>query len=234
MKHSYHKKLVVLIAFSVAMGFLESSVVVYLRALYYPEGFCFPLKNMDQVLMLTELLREFATLIMLFGAGYLFGNNVSTRFAGFILSFAVWDIFYYVFLYALINWPSGPGDWDILFLLPCPWYGPVWAPVSISLLMICYGLLIVYANQQAFPVKAGRTVNVLITLGVLFSLYTMMEDSILLLFNGTPIEQIALQHIPVRFNTSLFAFSCGFYLFAGIVYLRKIRAQKLHLISAMF
>ena len=44
--------------FAIGMAFLESAVVVYLRALYYPEGFVFPLKTMDSTLALTELLRE--------------------------------------------------------------------------------------------------------------------------------------------------------------------------------
>jgi len=30
-------------------------------------------------------------------------------------------------------------DWDILFLLPLPWWGPVLAPVLIALLMIVWG-----------------------------------------------------------------------------------------------
>ena len=36
-----------LLLYAVAMGYLEAAVVVYLRAIYYPEGFSFPLKPMD-------------------------------------------------------------------------------------------------------------------------------------------------------------------------------------------
>jgi hypothetical protein len=43
-----------------------------------------------------------------------------------------WDIFYYVFL-RLISGPKTLLDWDILFLLPLPWWGPVLAPVSMAL-----------------------------------------------------------------------------------------------------
>ena len=84
--------------FGIAMGLLEGAVVVYLRELYYPEGFGFPLKLMSNQVALTELFREAATLIMLMSIGALAGRTRIERFAFFIYSFAVWDIFYYVFL----------------------------------------------------------------------------------------------------------------------------------------
>ena len=37
--------------------------------------------------------------------------------------------FYYLFLIPLTGWPKSLLDWDILFLLPVPWWGPVIAPV---------------------------------------------------------------------------------------------------------
>ena len=46
--------------FSIAMAFLETSVVVYLRKLYYPEGFNFPLKMLDKDIAIVEIFREFA------------------------------------------------------------------------------------------------------------------------------------------------------------------------------
>ena len=38
-----HKRLILLTIYAVAMAYLESAVVVYLRAVYYQEGFGFPL-----------------------------------------------------------------------------------------------------------------------------------------------------------------------------------------------
>src|SRR5674476_343996 len=122
--------------FSVAMGMLESSVVIYLRELYYPAGFQFPLKATSYIVAVTEIFRELATLIMLLGIGVLAGKNKHERFAWFIYSFAIWDIFYYLFLFLIINWPVSLLDWDVLFLLPVMWVGPVWSPVLLSLLMI--------------------------------------------------------------------------------------------------
>src|SRR6218665_2831025 len=130
-------------AFAVAMGFLESAVVIYLRAIYYKTGFDFPLTPMDPALAKVELLREAATVIMLVGIGYLAGTTRLQRFAFFCLSFAIWDIFYYVFLYLFLGWPTSLFTWDILFLIPLPWIGPVWAPCLLALLMIIGSLLII-------------------------------------------------------------------------------------------
>ena len=37
-------KIFAVLIFSIAMAYLESAIVVYLRLLYYPEGFFFPIK----------------------------------------------------------------------------------------------------------------------------------------------------------------------------------------------
>lgn len=52
--HSLLKKIVWLILFSIAMGYLESAVVVYLREIYYPNGFVFPLTPIDSTIAITE------------------------------------------------------------------------------------------------------------------------------------------------------------------------------------
>ena len=67
--------------FSIAMGYLETSVVVYLRAIYYPTVFDFPLVNMNMLIAVTELGRELATIIMLAGIGIVAGKNSTQRFA---------------------------------------------------------------------------------------------------------------------------------------------------------
>jgi hypothetical protein len=70
-----------LTVFSVAMGFLETAVVVYLRELYYPAGFAFPLAPIETSVAVTELLREAATLLMLLGVGVLAGRTAVQRFS---------------------------------------------------------------------------------------------------------------------------------------------------------
>ncbi|MCX6296119.1 MAG: hypothetical protein NTX97_08630, partial [Bacteroidetes bacterium] len=141
------KTIIWLSIFSVAMGYLESSVVVYLRKIYYPEGFRFPLTPVSQDIAITEFWREVATITMLISTGIIAGKNSAQRFAFFIFSFAIWDIFYYVFLKLLLGWPESFFTWDILFLIPVPWVGPVMAPCIISLTMIVLTLLII-CNQE--------------------------------------------------------------------------------------
>lgn len=152
LKFNFKQTAIAIVLFSLAMALLESAVVVYLRALYYPEGFVFPMKNISDIIGITELLREFATLIMLAGVGYIAGNNSKERWAWFMIAFGIWDIFYYVFLYVLIGWPVALTDMDILFLIPWAWFGPVYAPVLVSIALIAFGSLILIDNSQDFPV----------------------------------------------------------------------------------
>jgi len=146
MNNKNHNILLWLTLFAISMGIFEGAVVVYLRALYYPSGFEFPLAIMDINIAVTELIREFASLIMLLSVAVIAGKNFSQRFAWFIYSFAVWDIVYYIFLYFILGWPESLFTWDILFLLPITWTGPVISPLIISGLMILLALIIYKHN----------------------------------------------------------------------------------------
>ncbi len=140
--------IILLIVFSISMGFMESAVVVYLRELLYPGGFKFPLAPIPPLLAYTELSREAATIIMLLIIGILSGRNFTERFSYFLFCFAVWDLFYYVFLYVLLGWPESFLTWDILFLIPVPWAGPVLAPCMVSVTMIALSASVVSLQQR--------------------------------------------------------------------------------------
>lgn len=146
--NSLIKNIIWIILFSIAMAYLESAVVVYLREIYYPEGFVFPLTPIDSTIAITEFWREVATLVMLLGIGILTGKSSAQRLAFFLLSFAIWDIFYYVFLYVLLGWPSSLMTWDILFLVPIPWVGPMLSPIIVSTLMILLASCLIYFNKK--------------------------------------------------------------------------------------
>jgi hypothetical protein len=137
------RKLIWVSVFGIAFAFVESSVVAYLRALYYPDGFTFPLRVITQQHLAIELAREAATIMMLVAVGILAGGKAWQKFGYFLVAFGVWDIFYYLWLKAILNWPGSFVDWDILFLIPLPWIGPVIAPVLVASLMTVCGLLIV-------------------------------------------------------------------------------------------
>lgn len=165
-------------AFAVAMAFLESAVVIDLRALYYPAGFAFPLVPLDRRIAFTELFREFCTLVMLLAPGALVTRRRLERFAWFCYCFAVWDLFYYVFLKVVLGWPAGWLEWDILFLLPVVWVGPVLAPCLVSIGLITLGIVLLHqrARQPAFR-PAPWHWAALIGSGALF-LYTFMEEPV--------------------------------------------------------
>jgi hypothetical protein len=137
-------KVACLVAFAVAMAFAEAAVVVYLREII-GGGPIFPMKEIPPLLVAVEVFREAATIVMLVSVAFLSFRGEARRMGAFLLLFAVWDIFYYVWLSVTIGWPDGIADWDVLFLIPLPWVGPVW-----SVLLICAGMI-------AFSVPFLRT-----------------------------------------------------------------------------
>jgi len=156
------KRFVLVLIFSVAFGYIEAAVVVYLRTIFYPEGFEFPLSGFGLTplwrnLLLTEVMREAASLVLILTAARVMGRGLREQFAFFMSMFAVWDIFYYIWLKVLIDWPGSIMDWDILFLIPIAWASPVLAPVLVSITLLIFGLLILYRGACGRPITAKLT-----------------------------------------------------------------------------
>jgi hypothetical protein len=132
------------LSFGVAFGCVEAAVVVYLRgALGLAPGPLFPLQEASGDagrLMAIEAGRELATMVMLGTLGALAGARWCERLAWVAVAFGAWDIAYYGWLVVFIGWPPDLATWDLLFLLPAPWVGPVWAPVVVSLALVGVGL----------------------------------------------------------------------------------------------
>lgn len=152
------KSLTIAILFSIAFAYIESAVVVYLRAIFYPDGFIFPLQMFDVTelgkrLTITEIGREAATLVLIVTAAWLFGRNRQERGAYFLVIFAVWDIFYYVWLKVLLDWPASIIDWDILFLIPYVWASAVLYPVLVALSMFAFGVTILWRSAADRPLS---------------------------------------------------------------------------------
>lgn len=143
---------------AVAFGFLEASVVVYLRALLDPAGTQFPRVQMPHVLAGVEMAREASTLVLLAAAAGLARRRAVPRLAAFLFAFGIWDLAYYAALRLVIHWPRGLGDWDLLFLLPVPWAGPVYAPLVVSLTMVAAGGLVLRHEERhgTFSVSRGE------------------------------------------------------------------------------
>ncbi|NOY60418.1 MAG: hypothetical protein GXO75_16020 [Calditrichaeota bacterium] len=187
-------KLLFIIIFSIAMAFMEAAIVVYLRQLYYPGGFSFPLKIIPLKIYLVEIGREAATLIMLAAVGWFSAKSFLSRFAGFVMAFGIWDIFYYVFLKIMLNWPAGMMDWDILFLIPLPWVGPVLAPVIVSIALIGTGLVIWARQSQGRPIVPASWHWLLEILAGLIIIWSFLTNA----------KSVMQQGVPVHFHWELF------------------------------
>ena len=186
------------VTFATAMAWVESAVVYYLRTLIdriepYQANPLPIIGGLGSV----ELVRELATLIMLFTVGWLAGRTWRARIGYMVVAFGVWDICYYVFLRIMCGWPQSLLDWDILFLLPLPWWGPVLAPVLIALLMIVWGTLASQFDQPRLPLLANWRVWLLNFIGVGLALYVFMADAIRVSSEGVD----ALRNLlPTTFN----------------------------------
>jgi len=207
--------------FSIAMAFLETAVVVYLRKIYYPDGFNFPLKIMDKDIAIVEIFREFATLIMLLGAGFMAGRNKTEKFGLFLYSFAVWDISYYIFLKVILNWPAGLLTWDILFLIPTTWVGPVIAPLIVSVIMIAFALLISKFTNKDIKTRINLLEWVFLIVGSIILIVGFVYDyvrymlqyfslgEIVLPTNTAKLMEKALVYIPASFPWLIFFLGIG-------------------------
>ena len=189
----------IVVVFAIAMAWVESASVFYIRALVDRiEPYQVNPLPINDALGIVELWREAATLVMLATLGVLAGNTWRRRIGYAALAFGVWDIFYYVFLRIMSGWPRTLLDWDILFLLPLPWWGPVLAPVSIALLMILWGTLATQSHEDA---RDARWTWALGSVGILLALAVFMIDAWRALPHG---RDAVLQVLPDAFNWPLF------------------------------
>jgi hypothetical protein len=192
----------VVATYAVAMAWVEAAVVYYLRTLvdridpYQPN----PLP-IATGLGEAELVRELATLVMLLTVGWLAGTSWRGRLGYSLVAFGIWDIFYYVFLRVMTGWPKSLLDWDILFLIPLPWWGPVWAPTSIALLMILWGTLVTKFERAPLEMCSNWKSLVFGAVGVVLALFVFMADAIETANQGTEALRAML---PTHFNWQLF------------------------------
>lgn len=183
--------------FVLAFALIEAAVVVYLRELYYPEGFSFPLKLMPTKIFFIELTRELATLIVLFFAGVLSGRNFSEKIAYSIYSFGAWDIFFYLWLKIFLNWPESFLTWDILFLIPLPWSGPVIAPIVVSLILMFFAFGIIYFSEKEMKPRINRLDYIFLFCAVLLAFISFIWNA----------PQLLKQQLPAGFPWGIFLIS---------------------------
>ena len=189
----------IVITFAIAMAWVEAASVFYIRALVDRiEPYQVNPLPINDTLGYVELWREAATLVMIATLGMLAGSTWRRRAGYAAIAFGTWDIFYYVFLRLMSGWPRTPLDWDILFLLPLPWWGPVLAPVSIALLMTLWGTLATQSREDATDARWAWALG---SAGIALALAVFMSDAWRALPHG---RDAVLQVLPTTFNWPLF------------------------------
>jgi hypothetical protein len=133
---------IAVLAFGAAFGYVEAAVVVYLRAALglVPGAIAAYDPGLLSTLERVEIGRELATLVMIAAVGWIAGGGRLERLAWAAVVFGTWDIVYYAGLRLAIGWPASLDTRDVLFLVPTPWVGPVWAPLVVSLALVVSGL----------------------------------------------------------------------------------------------
>ena len=204
-RYRWLRTVAILLLFGTAFGYLEAAVVSYLRILheparlhFYPDrapGELFPLLTLEQVrgagpdqqhTLYAEIGREAATMVMLAAIALAVASHARQWTAAFAIAFGVWDIVFYAGLKVLLGWPASLFTWDILFLIPVPWVGPVIAPVLVSLAMITAGVWCLRREAAGRPlqIRAWNTVGVL--LGALVIVLSFTLDYRNIMAGGMP------------------------------------------------
>jgi len=206
-------RLALLAAFAIAMANVEAAVVVYLRAVYGIDDVVRDMPHEFDRFAAIELSREFATMVMLFTVGVLSGRRLQDGVGFFVFAFGVWDIAYYGWLAAFDGWPTSPLDWDILFLIPLPWWGPVLAPSMIALMMCVGGAAAALQVDRGIAWRMTPANVAIAAAGVAICLYVFMADAIAAIPDG----RLAVQQVrPTDFHWGLFLLGFAVMSWAGL------------------
>jgi len=154
------RELLITAMFALSFGFVEGAVAIYLGvAVGLLSGHAGPLSdvarlsadlygqqsqslnNLPPSLLRVEGFGEAASMLMLLSVAILAQHKRREGFAIFLWIFALWDMGYYLALWATVRWPDSPTSADVLFFIPVPWTSQVWFPLLISILTVAVILL---------------------------------------------------------------------------------------------
>lgn len=187
--------------FAIAMALVEAAIVVHLRTIYYPDDplRLFPLHLMSHRDLALELAREAATLVMLWTTARLAERDLGRAFAAFVYLFGLWDLWYYLWLRVFLGWPTEWLEWDVLFLIPWPWFGPWIAPALIALLFVLWGGWVLATDAR---VRFGWPAATAFVAGMSCGLAAFLLPAVPLLPGG---EEAFRGHVPDGFAWPLHA-----------------------------
>jgi len=162
--------------FAIFFAYVESAVVVYLRLVYYPDGFQFPLIIIPMDVAAVDLGRELATMFILISVGMLAGDTGKRKFFYAVFAFGLWDIFYYIWLWVFLQWPPSLFTFDVLFLIPVVWVGPVLAPVIVAVSLCAGSMAAVYLEEKGETLHIHRWDHLLLWGGALIIILSFTWD----------------------------------------------------------
>ena len=175
-----------LIVWGIAFGYIEAVVVIYLRKIYYPDGFRFPIVLADIDIAAVEMMRELMTLIIILAVAELTFRTFLKKFAACMIIFGIWDILYYIFLKIYLDWPESFFTWDILFLLPFPWVGPVLAPILLSLSLIYAGVVILVEMNRGYHFQIDKRFWIMEIIAGIIIIISFMINGIVVINQTIP------------------------------------------------
>jgi len=205
MEKEVKRNLVLIGIFAAAMAFVEAMVVYYLRKLYYTGGALFPINiAIPSEIIWLEWAREIATIVMLLAVAFLAARKFKDKFAYFIYAFAVWDIFYYIWLKVTLNWPAHLMEWDILFLIPTLWASPWIVPVICSIIMIIFAIVIIKFPKA--EIKPKEWVMLIVSAIAFLVSFVWNYAAIHIAYNNSipELTQALLIYVPTKYNWWLF------------------------------
>lgn len=232
------KAIVFATIFAIAMAYVESAIVIYLRTLFYPEGFDFPIITIEDNIILIEIIREMATIVMLVSIALIMGRTLLEKFAYFLYCFAIWDIFYYAFLKLLIGWPETFMTWDVLFLIPIAWTSPVICPIISSLIMILFAGMVIHFYNRGKKVVLKLQEWLLLIIGSLlvfisfiWDYYSFISEHIEVLKILSPsfrkiLFNLSMEYVPETFNWWMYGVGKLLILISLVLLYRRIYSTK--------
>jgi hypothetical protein len=207
------RKLPFVALYAIAMAYVEGAVVTYLREARGIDDLMRDLPTKFDRLAGIEIGREAATIVMLLSVGWLAGRKLQDRLGFFVFAFGLWDIAYYFWLAIFNGWPRSPLDWDILFLIPVPWWGPVLAPALIAAVMCVGGAAAVLGADRGVSWRLSWTNTGVAAAGIALVLYSFTADGL----NALPDGLNAVSHVrPSDFQWPLFTLGFVVMSWAGL------------------
>jgi hypothetical protein len=191
--------------FGIVFAYVEAAAVVYIRATYNPvhqrvfpdsaPDDLFPLHTVEQwsregppdVTPLMEIGRELGTVLLVALVALATSRDGRQWMASFMLAFGVWDIFYYLWLRALMGWPRSLLDWDLIFAAPLPWVGPVWAPLLVAVVMVATAGVFFWREAVGRPMRPRLGHWVTVLSGAVVIMTSFWWDARHLMANGLPV-----------------------------------------------